>query len=441
MNAPGRNLDLHTALETARAAYVAAHPESQRIAAEAAEVMPGGNTRTVLHYGPFPFVVERGEGATLYDTDGHAYDDFLGEYSAGLYGHNNPVIEAAVIGALKAGIVRGGPNAVDGQLARLMCARFAAVERVRFCNSGTEANILALSAARAFTGRTDVVVMQGGYHGGVLMFGGDHPLNLPMPFHRAQFNDAEASVAMIRDLGDRLAAVLVEPIMGAGGVIPAESGYLEALRAATRDTGALLIFDEVMTSRHTAGGMQGYYGVTPDLASFGKYLGGGLTFGAFGGRADVMERFNPYKPGAWGHAGTFNNNVLSMTAGYTGLSQVFTPEVADAHFERGNRFRDSLRAAVSKLDLPVQITGLGTLLSLHFASAPPTAPGQSAGVPEAVFELIHLDLIERGQFLARRGYFSVSLPTTDAAMARFQTALVDVLELRGALIRGAVPTG
>ena len=438
MNAPARNLDLATALDAARSAYVAAHPESQRIAAEASQVMPGGNTRTVLHYGPFPFVVERGEGAVLYDADGHAYDDFLGEYSAGLYGHNNPVIEAAVIVALKAGIVRGGPNAVDGQLARLMCERFAAVERVRFCNSGTEANILALSAARAFTGRTDVVVMQGGYHGGVLMFGGDHPLNLPMPFHRARFNDAAASIALIRGLGDRLAAVLVEPIMGAGGVIPAEPGFLEALREVTRETGALLIFDEVMTSRHTAGGMQGYYGVTPDLATFGKYLGGGLTFGAFGGRAEFMERFNPYKPGAWGHAGTFNNNVLSMTAGYTGLSQVFTPEVADAHFARGNRFRDSLRQAVAKLDVPVQISGLGSLLSLHFAAELPTAPGLSAGVPDGLFELVHLDMIERGQFLARRGYFTVSLPTADAAMERFRGALTDVLELRAALIREAV---
>jgi len=434
-----RNLDLDGARAAARETYVTAHPVSRAHFEAAKAVMPGGNTRTVLHYAPFPFTVVKADGARIFDADGHDYADFLGEYTAGLYGHNHPLIEAALAQALKGGLTLGGPNEVEAKLARVMCERFEALDRVRFCNSGTEANVFAVGAARAFTGRSDILVVDGAYHGGVLTFRGESPpLNVPYPTHRIVYNDAQAAVDRIRALGGELAAVLVEPMIGAGGCIPADGAFLRALREASRDTGALLIFDEVMTSRQTAGGLQGYHHVTPDLATFGKYLGGGLTFGAFGGRADIMDRFDPGRPDAWAHAGTFNNNILTMTAGYVGLSEIYTPQAADAFFDRGNAFRESLAAAVAAIDIPVRITGLGSMMAFHFAHQAPTAPGGTRNVPPGLYELIHLDMIERGQFHARRGMINLALPTTDAALDAFRTAFTDTLEVRAPIIREVV---
>jgi len=319
-----------------------------------------------------------------------------------------------------------------------MCERFHALERVRFCNSGTEANVFAVGAARAFTGRSDILVVDGAYHGGVLAFRGESPLNVPYPTHRVIYNDVQAAVERIEALGGELAAVLVEPMIGAGGCIPADGAFLRGLREATRETGALLIFDEVMTSRLTAGGLQGYHRITPDLVTFGKYLGGGLTFGAFGGRAGIMERFDPGRADSWAHAGTFNNNILTMTAGYVSLSEVYTPEAADAFFERGNDFRASLAQAVAAIDAPVQITGLGSMMAFHFAHQAPSAPGGARQIPPGLYELIHLDMIERGQFYARRGMINLALPTTDAALDAFRAALTDTLEVRAPIIRQLV---
>jgi glutamate-1-semialdehyde 2,1-aminomutase len=432
------NQTLDATLDEARAAFAAANPMSRQRHEAAKSVMPGGNTRTVLHYSPFPVTIVKGEGARIWDADGHEYTDFLGEYTAGLYGHNNAAIAAAVKTALEAGITLGGPNMIEARLARLLCERFPALERVRFCNSGTEANILALSAARAFTGRSDVIVASGSYHGSVLGFAGDYPLNLPFAFNRMTYNDTRGAVDLIQRLNERLAAVIVEPMIGAGGGIPATREFLEGLRQATEEVGALLIFDEVMTSRLTAGGLQSFYGVTPDLATLGKYLGGGLSFGGFGGRADILDRFDPQRSDHWPHAGTFNNNVLTMAAGHAGLSEVYTPEAADAFFARGNAFRKALAERLDGLGLPIQLTGLGSMMVFHFARRAPSAPTSLEPLQNDLLELIHLDMLARGQYYARRGMINLCLPTTDADLDRFAHDFVTVLEGRAELITAAV---
>lgn len=439
MSVQRRNLDLATALEDARARYVADHPKSLERFRAAQAVMPGGNTRAVLHYAPFPFTVTRGAGARIWDADGHEYGDFLGEYTAGLYGHNHPILEQAIIEALKGGIVLGGPNMIEAEFARAMCDRFASVERIRFTNSGTELNLMALGAARAFTGRQDILVMNGAYHGGVLSFETNGPINAPFPFHFTDYNDAGVARDKILGLGDRLAAVIVEPMVGAGGGMPGTPEFLGALRDVATRTGAVLIFDEVMSSRHTAGGLQGYRGITPDLTSFGKYLGGGLTFGAFGGRAEIMDHFDPARDGAWGHAGTFNNNILTMAAGHAGLSRIYTPEVADRFFEAGNAFRAALAADLDRLDVPISFAGLGSMMVFHFHATPPAKPLLGAEKPpKELLELLHLDMIERGQFYARRGMINLSLATTTAEMAAFRTAFAAVVEARAPLIRSVI---
>jgi glutamate-1-semialdehyde 2,1-aminomutase len=429
-----QNLDLEKLIAEARSNYTDNNPDSKKLYEAAKDVMPGANTRTVLHYDPFPVTIARGEGAKIYDVDGHEYNDFLSEYTAGLYGHNNPVIAKAIHTALDEGVTLGGPNMMEAKLARLICDRFPAVERVRFCNSGTESNILALSAARAFNQRTDIIVVEGSYHGSVLTFAGNSPLNLPFPIHRIAYNDTAAAADLIQSLGESLAAVLIEPMIGAGGAIPATAEFLQGLRTATEATGALLIFDEVMTSRLTGQGLHGHYQIKPDLVTFGKYLGGGLTFGAFGGRADILDRFDPGTANAWSHAGTFNNNVLTMAAGFTGLSEVFTAEAADDFYARGNRFRADMIEAVSRLGLPIQITGLGSMMAFHFCEKPPTAPSPHTSPAAHLYELIHLDMMARGQFYARRGMFNMSLPTDDTQLDAFTSCFCDVLKYRSQAI-------
>src|SRR5690606_1602159 len=212
----------------------------------------------------------------LTDIDGNAYIDCAGEFSAGLYGHSDPAIMAALHAALDKGLVLSGPNTAESELAELLCRRFPSLERVRFCNSGTEANLFALLTAINATGRRRVLVFEDAYHGGVLTFaGGRSSMNVPFDFVTMPFNDIEATRACLKAHGTDLAAILVEPLLGAAGNIPAEAAFLAMLREEATRCGAVLIFDEVKTSRLGRAGLQGHYGVVPDMTSLGKYLGAG----------------------------------------------------------------------------------------------------------------------------------------------------------------------
>ena len=296
---PQRNSDLEAALADAREHYAAARPQSARIHRRAREVLPGGNTRSVLFYTPFPTAMARGEGCFLEDVDDRRYVDFCGEYTAGLFGHSEPRIRAALHAAIDRGLNLASVGEREGQLATLLCARFPSLQRVRFTNSGTEANMMALGAARTFCGRPGILAFRGGYHGGLLtLVGGGSPINAPFPLTLSDYNDTEQTLETLRANAGEIAAVILEPMMGSGGCIPATPEFLAALRAATREAGILLLFDEVMTSRHSSGGLQKLRGVTPDLTTLGKYMAGGMSFGAFGGRADVMDLFDGHRPGA-----------------------------------------------------------------------------------------------------------------------------------------------
>ncbi len=421
-----------------RAQYSSGNPKSYANFEKTKASLPGANTRSVLHYSPFPVTIARAKGAQVEDIDGHPYQDFLGEYTAGLYGHSHPVIIDAITKALANGLTFGGPNAVESKFAQLMCSRFPAVERLRFCNSGTESNVLALSAARAFTGRTDILVVDGSYHGSVLAFAGNSPLNLPFPTHRMVFNNPESAKQKILNLDGKLAAVLVEPMIGAGGCIPADPEFLAGLRHLTEQTGALLIFDEVMTSRLGASGLHGLYGITPDLVTFGKYLGGGLSFGAFGGRADILDRFDPARAGAWPHAGTFNNNTLSLSAGFAGLNDIFGPDEADTFLVRGDTFRTRLEDSINRLGLPIHITGKGSMMAFHFCHEAPHAPYDVQRIPPELYELIHLSMMAKGQFHARRGMINLSLAMSDEMLETFKNTFTEVMREHGELVEQAV---
>src|ERR1051325_8654525 len=241
------NSDIDAALDDARAAYTARHAKSLNRHLEAAKSMRGGNTRTTLYNTPFPITLTKGEGCHVFDLDGSKYVDVVGEYTAGIYGHSRPVIRKAIEDALDGGINLGGHNMKEMELARAVVARFPSIDLVRFTNSGTEANLMAITASRIHTGRKKVMVMNGGYHGAVFYFtGGGSPVNAPFEFVLATYNDIAGTKALITQHADDLACIILEPMMGGGGCIPAERPFLQMLRDETKRVGAILIFDEVL---------------------------------------------------------------------------------------------------------------------------------------------------------------------------------------------------
>ena len=421
--------DLVAQLAEAEGRYVAANPESRRLHEERARFMPGGNTRTTIHQPPFPLTIVRGEGARLTDADGHEYVDFLGEYTAGLYGHSNEVIVEAIRTALADGFVLGAPNRYEASLAEAICTRFPSVDLVRFCNSGTEANLLALSLARAVSERSGVLVFAGAYHGGILLFNhGVSPLNPPFDWVVGEYNDAAGAARLVEENAGRLAAVIVEPLQGAAGVIPGDPAFLRALREATAANGVLLVFDEVMTSRLSPGGMQQVLGIDPDLTTIAKFVGGGLSFGAFGGRADLLARFDPSRPDALQHGGTFNNDVLTMAAGAAGMTKVLTDEEIARLNGLGDRLRDRLNATAAERGIDFCATGYGSLVGLHFTAGPVR---NEADVPEAaeLRGLLHLHMLERGWSYGRRGFIALSLPLGEVDIDGFAAAVEEFLAI------------
>ncbi|HWA79929.1 MAG TPA: aminotransferase class III-fold pyridoxal phosphate-dependent enzyme [Acetobacteraceae bacterium] len=436
-----RNADLDSALAEAREAYVARNPKSLARFVEAASVMPGGNTRSVLFHAPFPLGLARGEGAHLYDLDGAHYIDFLGEYTAGIYGHSHPGIRRAIEAALDGGINLGGHTMLEARFARAVTERFG-LELVRFTNSGTEANLMALATAAAVTGRRTVLAFHGGYHGGVFTFaGGGSPVNAPYDFVLARYNDGAGAKAAIESQAGKLAAVIVEPMMGGGGCIPAEPEFLASLIAAAHEAGAVAIFDEVMTSRLAPGGLAGRYGLRPDIVTLGKYIGGGMSCGAFGGRAALLERFDPRRADALPHAGTFNNNVLTMSAGIAGLTEIYTKEAAEALNARGEGLRTRLNALCQQHGAPMQFTGIGSMMTVHFTAAPIRAPEDWATADPRLKELFFFDLLAAGFWIARRGMINLSLMTGEAECERLAEAVEEFLQARRPLLATAADGG
>jgi glutamate-1-semialdehyde 2,1-aminomutase len=419
-----KNADLDEALEQARLGYARRRPESQRAFANATQHMPGGNTRTVLFHGPFPLRIAGGEGARLRDIDGHSYVNLLGEFTAGIFGHSHPVIRQAILEALDRGINLSGHTQAEVTLAELIRARFPSIDLIRFTNSGTEANLMAVTTARIATGRGKVMVFSGGYHGGLLYFGnGGSPVNVPFPYVVACYNDVDATRALVRKHGSDLACVLVEPMIGSGGCIPGTPEFLRMLRHETSRCGASLIFDEVMTSRLAHGGAQELFGIVPDLTTLGKYLGGGMSFGAFGGARDFMRIYDPRVENYIPHAGTFNNNALTMAAGSAALSEILTRPAMDALNARGNGLRERLNARFVAAGVRLRATGMGSMLNIHALDADVIHPDELAVSDDRVKELLFLDLLEAGYYVARRGFIALSLEVSDADVAGFEAVI------------------
>ncbi|RPB13086.1 putative acetylornithine aminotransferase [Morchella conica CCBAS932] len=416
---------LSTAVEALKAHYTTSNPISHAQHNSRLSHLPAGNTRSLLSYPPFPLCVRSAAGATITSVDGAAYTDFLCEYSAGLFGHSHPVILAALRNALDNGVNFGAVNELEGELAAALRARFE-IDKIRFTNSATEASIMALAVAKVYTGRKKILVFSGGYHGGPLGFAGgvSAPHNIPHEYVIAPYDDIPRTAAQLSQLPpDTLAAVLVEPMLGSGGCIPASIEFLQYLRTAATELGAVLIFDEAMTSRLHWGGLQKKLDIKPDMTVLGKYLAGGMSFGAFGGRGEIMELFS----GRLTHAGTFNNNVLSMAGGVA--AGLLTAQILDAMNVLGDEMRVKVEGVLEgKTGGKVGISGMGSLMAFKYSGRDEVETG-------LVRELMFFHLLGEGLYIAYRGFMSLSIVHERSHVDAFVGAVERFVKKYGEMLR------
>ena len=418
--------------ERERKEFEARTPRSRERFRRALDVFPGGDTRSAANYEPYPATIGRAEGIELVDLDGNQYADFLLNYTSLITGHRHPEVMAAAVEAISrlTGVAAPVPGQIE--LAEELIRRVTSVERLRFTNSGAESTLLSIWAARAFTGRPTVIKAIGGYHGCVPELDrglrtGAFPPGVPevTPVRAVPFNDSDALRAAIDDAGDTLAAVLLEPVLGSAGVIPPEPGYLEQARKWTQETGALLILDEVITFRLSRGGYQDTAGIEPDLTAFAKVIGGGFAVGALGGRADVMDVFRRGGERSISHSGTFNGNPVTVAAGLKVLELL--DNAAYAKLDRlGDKLASGLRDAIERTGVAAQVTHVGSLLNVHFTTAPVRDFDSAQGADPVAAAAFHLGLMNRGLFIAPRGMFALSTVTEERDVEKVVDAAADL---------------
>ncbi|CAE7012068.1 hypothetical protein P3342_003549 [Pyrenophora teres f. teres] len=418
------------AVDAAKQRFAKKHTESLRLHKEASKRLPGGNTRSVLHTAPFPVYLKSGKGCQVNSEDGHTYTDLVGEFTAALYGHSQPLIQAALIDTISnVGLNLGGTTRLEMRHAELICSRYK-LDLVRFCNSGTEANLHAIQGAKKFTGKRKIVVFSGGYHGGCYTFPGDQPAENCVDQNDwiiAEFNDIEDTRRKIEESSD-VAAVLVEGMQGRGSCLVGTHEFLHQVQESARKVGAVFILDEVQTSRLAPGGLQETEELKPDITTLGKFLGGGITFGAFGGREDIMRVYDPREKNSLGHSGTFNNNTLGMTAGYTGLARVYTPEACRDFNAMGDRLRQRLQDLCPGTKMAV--TGLGTIMAVHFLrdGRKDLRNWRDRDEDGDLSMLFWLEMMEAGFWITQRGTLAVIFGTPWEELERFIECVSAFLE-------------
>src|SRR3989440_9493606 len=422
-------------------------PRSSELYERACRVIPGGVNSPVRAFravGGTPLFITRGSGQHLTDVDGHSYLDFVGSWGALILGHAHPAVLAAIEEASRNGTTFGAPCAAEVELAERIVGSYSALEQVRFVSSGTEAVMSAIRLARAFTGRDLIVKFSGCYHGhadhllvaagsGLATFGRPSSAGVPEAFTACTrvlpLDDEAALEELFRREGTRIAALIIEPLPANHGLLPQRREFLTRLRELTSEHGALLLFDEVISGfRLARGGAAQLFGIAPDLATFGKVIGGGMPVGAFGGARRIMARFAP--DGDTYQAGTLSGNPVAMAAGPAPLP---APE-RRARWERlearGAELERLFRPGLAPAGFPVHLVRVGSLfwLSLHEAGAPRTALALSERERARFAALFHA-MLERGVYLPPSGYEAcfLSLAHGSADLTRFAQALRESL--------------
>ncbi|UCD31610.1 MAG: aspartate aminotransferase family protein [Desulfobacterales bacterium] len=397
--------------------------KSREIITNASRYVPDGDYRVSIWFEPYPTVMERGDGYYLYDVDGNEYLDFSNNWTSMVLGNNHPKVVEAIQQQAPLGSAMAAPHTSAYEWAQLICDRIPSVEKVRFCTSGTEAVMFAVRAARAFTGKDKILKMEGNYHGSydpMEMTTGWRklPLGLPKSVEKdvlvTPFNDKETTERIIKENKDELAAVIVEGILGAAGMIPPEDDYLKYLHSVASQNGLLLIIDEVISFRLATGGAQEIYNVQPDLTVLGKSIGGGLPTGAFGGREDVMAVYSPKQKRPAHHAGTFVATPIAVMAGIASLKELTAETLARIN-SLGWSLANGLQGVLDELKIKAQIKGYGSLQQIHFTPEPvSTASTAYFTMDRDVLRLFHLAMMNKGLFIGSRGFFSITTPMTEA---------------------------
>jgi glutamate-1-semialdehyde 2,1-aminomutase len=417
-------------------------PTSRKWFERAGRVLPGGVSYAIRDIPPYPFYVTRAAGSRVFDADGNAWTDYWMGHGAHLLGHAPAVITEAVSRQVCKGAHVGYAHPLEVELAELVTRMVPCAELLRYTNSGTEANMYMLGLARCFTRRTHVAKIEGGWHGGSdalqkavhAPFNGIEAAGLSQPALEdtlvVPFNDLDAARATLA--GGDVACLILEPMLGAAGFIPPEPGYLAGLRALCTQTGTLLVFDEVITGfRLARGGAQEYFGVTPDLAVLGKIAGGGLPIGIICGRREVLERLDHRRfPAACErafHGGTFSGNPLTMAAGLAMLKALDEGEVYATLQARGDRARSRLHEVFARRGIPAAMTGLGSMIAVHFQEAPPRNARDAARSDAALARQLHAFLLARGisYLTPAMPHFFLSTAHTDEDLERLVDAADD----------------
>jgi len=392
--------------------YVDKTKRSKDLYKRAKRVLPAGVSYAIRYFEPYPFYTARAEGSKLYDVDGNEYIDFWLGHTALILGHSPPAVVEAVKRQLENGTHYGTSHELEVELAEQVVKMVPSAEMVRFTNSGTEANMYATRLARAFTSRSRIAKFEGGWHGGydALHVSVKHPFDIPESAGLTAgalqdtivlpFNDIHSVRNRLKK--EEVACILVEPVLGAGGGIPAEKEFLKGLKELCDERGILLIFDEVITGfRLAPGGGQQYYSVTPDITVFGKILGGGFPIGAFCGRKEIMERIDTLvyeRPQYSFHGGTFTANPISTTAGLSTLKLLEDGQLINKLNHVGGKIREKLREIFETKGVHVQVTGTGSLFNTHFTKEKVTDARSASRADKQKQINYHLNLITNGVF-------------------------------------------
>ena len=406
-------------MDRANAGYNITTEKSRELIERLGRSIPGGNTRSLAYFAPYPLAISRGSGCRIWDVDGNEFVDLLNNYTATVHGHAVPAINEAMSKQAALGTVFPAPGEPQAELAERIVGRVASVEKVRFANSGTEAVMMAVRAARAFTGREKIIKAEGGYHG----MWEQVPVAWPqdtLPEHRAatpkgvralvrlvDYNDVEGLEAAMEEEGGDVAAIILEPVTGTG-VLTGTPEYFAAARRLADEHGALLICDEVITLRLSVGGFQEALGVRPDLTTMGKIIGGGLPVGAFGGREEVMSVFDPRLPNHLHHSGTFNGNLMTMAAGRVALDLLTQPEIERIN-ALGERLAEGLRRIFAEREeLGCVVTNRGSMVHVNFETDGEVRRYSDLNLDSPVMAAFHLAALDEGVYFAPRCFMNTS---------------------------------
>ncbi len=358
--------------------------KSRKLFDEAKKVLPGGVSSPVRAIKPYPFYTKRANGSKITDIDGNEYIDYVMGYGPLLLGHNHPAIKEAVIRQLADGWLYGTPSELEVSLAKEIIKLYSSIDMVRFVSTGTEATMGALRAARGFTGKNKFIKIEGGFHGahdaalvkagsGATTLGTPDSAGVPADFTKntlqVPYNDIEAMTEAIKTHKEDVAAVIIEPVLGNIGPILPKKGYLRDVRSVTKENDIVLIFDEVITGfRLAMGGAQEYYGITPDMTTLGKILGGGFHIGVIGGKREIMGNISP--AGAVYQAGTFNGSPVSMAAGLAVINTLKKEKVHEKVNKAGESMRRALSDVISDMGLDYSVSGVSSMFKVFFGDMP-----------------------------------------------------------------------